>query len=114
MPGALWATRRHKARCLVGSSPHGQTGDSSRGTPRIPEGVPAAVRLRRRSAAARLGAVSTFETFHLPAPAFDLSHESFELWDTPVPSGKWRYYGGMLYTLELLHVSGNFRIYSPA
>jgi oligosaccharide reducing-end xylanase len=36
------------------------------------------------------------------------------LWDTPIPSGKWRYYDGMLYTLALLHVSGNFRIYPPA
>jgi len=30
-----------------------------------------------------------------------------------VPSGKWRYYDGMLYTLALLHLSGNFRIYPP-
>jgi oligosaccharide reducing-end xylanase len=36
------------------------------------------------------------------------------LWDTPIPSGKWRYYDGMLYTFALLHVSGNFRIYPPA
>jgi oligosaccharide reducing-end xylanase len=32
------------------------------------------------------------------------------LWDTPIPSGKWRYYDGMLYMLGLLHVSGNFKI----
>jgi oligosaccharide reducing-end xylanase len=36
-----------------------------------------------------------------------------ELWDTQIPSGKWRYYDGMLYMLGMLHVSGNFRIYSP-
>jgi len=36
------------------------------------------------------------------------------LWDTQIPSGKWRYYDGMLYTLALLHVSGNFRVYPPA
>jgi oligosaccharide reducing-end xylanase len=36
------------------------------------------------------------------------------LWDTPIPSGKWRYYDGMLYALALLHVSGHFRIYPPA
>jgi oligosaccharide reducing-end xylanase len=36
------------------------------------------------------------------------------LLDARVPSGKWRYYDGMLYTLALLHVSGNFRIYTPA
>jgi len=35
------------------------------------------------------------------------------LWDASIPSGKWRYYDGLLYTLALLHVSGNFRIYSP-
>src|SRR5262245_35928610 len=29
------------------------------------------------------------------------------LWDTRIPTGKWRYYDGMLYTLALLHVSGN-------
>ena len=36
------------------------------------------------------------------------------LWDTKIPSGKWRYYDGMLYLLAWLHVSGNFRIYMPA
>ncbi len=35
------------------------------------------------------------------------------LWDARIPTGKWRYYDGMLYMLALLHVSGNFRIYSP-
>jgi oligosaccharide reducing-end xylanase len=35
------------------------------------------------------------------------------LWDAQIPSGKWRYYDGMLYMLGLLHVSGNFRIYAP-
>jgi oligosaccharide reducing-end xylanase len=35
------------------------------------------------------------------------------LWDATIPSGKWRYYDGMLYMLGLLHVSGNFRIYTP-
>jgi oligosaccharide reducing-end xylanase len=36
------------------------------------------------------------------------------LWNASVPSGKYRYYDGMLYLLGLLHVSGNFRIYKPA
>ena len=36
-----------------------------------------------------------------------------ELWDAPIPSGKWRYYDGMLYMLGTLHVSGNFKIHSP-
>jgi len=33
------------------------------------------------------------------------------LWDSQIPSGKWRYYDGMLYMLGWLHVSGNFKIY---
>jgi oligosaccharide reducing-end xylanase len=36
------------------------------------------------------------------------------LWDLDVPSGKYRYYDGLLTMLGLLQVSGNFRIYSPA
>jgi oligosaccharide reducing-end xylanase len=35
------------------------------------------------------------------------------LWDTAVPSGKWRYYDGMLYMLAFLQVSGEYRIYAP-
>jgi endo-1,4-beta-D-glucanase Y len=35
------------------------------------------------------------------------------LWNVPVPSGRYRYYDGMLYMLGLLEVSGNFRIYDP-
>ena len=35
------------------------------------------------------------------------------LWDSQIPSGKWRYYDGMLYMLGLLHLSGRFRIYTP-
>jgi oligosaccharide reducing-end xylanase len=36
-----------------------------------------------------------------------------ELWNTPVPTGRYRYYDGMLYMLAMLQVSGNFRIYDP-
>jgi len=36
------------------------------------------------------------------------------LWDAKIPSGQWRYYDGMLYLMGLLHVSGEFQIYSPA
>jgi oligosaccharide reducing-end xylanase len=32
------------------------------------------------------------------------------LWDVQPPTGKWRYYVGMVYFLSLLHVSGNFTI----
>lgn len=34
-------------------------------------------------------------------------------WNTPVPTGEFRYYDGMLYLLALLHCSGEFRIWSP-
>lgn len=37
-----------------------------------------------------------------------------QLWDVMVPSGRYRYYDGMLYLLGLLQVSGNFRIYDPS
>ncbi|HUA68076.1 MAG TPA: glycosyl hydrolase family 8 [Candidatus Saccharimonadales bacterium] len=35
------------------------------------------------------------------------------LWNTPIPTGQWRYYDGMLYLLGMLHCSGEFRIWSP-
>ena len=35
------------------------------------------------------------------------------LWESPIPSGQWRYYDGMLYTMALLHASGRFRIWTP-
>lgn len=35
------------------------------------------------------------------------------LWDLEIPSGRWRYYDGLLYFLALLQVSGNYRIYGP-
>ncbi len=37
-----------------------------------------------------------------------------ELWKTPVPSGEQRYYDGMLYLMNMMHVSGNFRIIEAA
>jgi oligosaccharide reducing-end xylanase len=35
------------------------------------------------------------------------------LWNTLVPSGKYRYYDGTLYLMGMLHCSGRFRIWSP-
>jgi oligosaccharide reducing-end xylanase len=35
------------------------------------------------------------------------------LWQLPIPSGHGRYYDGMLYMLSMLHVSGQFRIWTP-
>ena len=32
------------------------------------------------------------------------------LWDVQPPTGKWRYYVGMVYFLSMLHVSGNFAL----
>jgi oligosaccharide reducing-end xylanase len=36
-----------------------------------------------------------------------------ELWNTPIPSGHYRYYDGLLYMMAMLQVSGEFRIYDP-
>lgn len=35
-------------------------------------------------------------------------------WKTPIPTGQYRYYDGLLYLLGLLELSGNFQIYTPA
>jgi oligosaccharide reducing-end xylanase len=35
------------------------------------------------------------------------------LWDARIPTGRWRYYDGMLYFLALLFTSGHFQIYPP-
>jgi oligosaccharide reducing-end xylanase len=35
------------------------------------------------------------------------------LWNTPVPTGPWRYYDGMLYLLAQLHCGGEFRVWTP-
>jgi hypothetical protein len=35
------------------------------------------------------------------------------LWDQGIPTGKYRYYDGLLMMLALLQTSGNFRIYEP-
>ncbi|HVU09070.1 MAG TPA: glycosyl hydrolase family 8 [Verrucomicrobiae bacterium] len=35
------------------------------------------------------------------------------LWNTPMPTGQWRYYDGMLYLLAMLHCSGEFKIWPP-
>ena len=36
-----------------------------------------------------------------------------EFWNTPVPTGQYRYYSGLLYLMSLLHLSGQFQIYDP-
>lgn len=37
-----------------------------------------------------------------------------QLWDAPLPSGKWRYYSGLLYFLGLLEAGGRFHVIEPA
>ena len=36
-----------------------------------------------------------------------------QLWDLPIPTGRWRYYDGLLYHLALLQVSGRFHAFAP-
>jgi len=36
-----------------------------------------------------------------------------EFWETPIPTGQYRYYDGLLYLMALLQTSGNFQIYMP-
>jgi oligosaccharide reducing-end xylanase len=36
------------------------------------------------------------------------------LWATPIPSGRGRYYDGMLYLMSLMHTGGRFVIFKPA
>ena len=36
------------------------------------------------------------------------------LWDSPTPTGRWRYYDGLLTMLGLLQASGRFRSFEPA
>ena len=36
-----------------------------------------------------------------------------DFWNTPLPTGQWRYYDGMLYFLSYLILSGNYKVYTP-
>lgn len=35
------------------------------------------------------------------------------LWNSPIPSGQGRYYDGLLYLMSLMHLGGEFRVWSP-
>ncbi len=35
------------------------------------------------------------------------------LWNTPITSGQYRYYDGMLYMMSMMHLGGEFRIWPP-
>jgi oligosaccharide reducing-end xylanase len=56
------------------------------------------------------GLVAMNATLGFGLPAGDARPFVEELWNTPVPSGQYRYYNGMLYMLGLLHVSGKLRL----
>jgi len=36
-----------------------------------------------------------------------------ELWNAQIPAGRYRYYDGMWYIMALLHVSGEYRVWTP-
>jgi oligosaccharide reducing-end xylanase len=60
-----------------------------------------------------LGLVATNAVAALAATDDRASRFVEALYQASPPTGKWRYYNGMLYMLGLLHVSGNFRVYGP-
>lgn len=60
-----------------------------------------------------LGLVATNAVAALAASDVRAGRFVDDLYRASVPTGKWRYYNGMLYMMALLHVSGNFRAYGP-
>ncbi len=36
-----------------------------------------------------------------------------DFFNTPIPTGQYRYYDGLLYFMSYLHLSGNFKVYNP-
>ncbi len=60
------------------------------------------------------GLVATNAVASLAATDKDRARKFVEaLWNTPIPSGRYRYYDGMLYLMSMLHCSGQFRIWPP-
>lgn len=60
------------------------------------------------------GLVATNAVASLAATDRDRARKFIEaLWNTPIPSGRYRYYDGMLYLMSMLHCSGQFRIWPP-
>ncbi len=60
------------------------------------------------------GLIATNATVTMCATTPNAAQFVEALWRQPIPTGKWRYYDGMLYTFALLHLSGNFKIYPPS
>jgi oligosaccharide reducing-end xylanase len=68
-----------------------------------------------RNATTGTGLVATNAVASLAATPGPQSRRFVEaLWDEPVPAGRFRYYDGMLYLLSLLHVSGEYKVWTPA
>jgi len=65
------------------------------------------------SAAHSAGLIATNAVASLAATNPRAKEFVMALWECPIPSGKERYYDGMLYLLAMLHVSGQFRVWTP-
>jgi len=61
-----------------------------------------------------LGLVATNAVAALAASQPGAARFVEALYAAQAPTGKWRYYNGMLFMMALLHASGNFRVYGPA
>jgi len=59
------------------------------------------------------GLIATAAVAGLAADAAIAKPFAQRLWDQPIPTGRHRYYDGLLTLLGLLECSGHFRIYSP-
>lgn len=59
------------------------------------------------------GLIATNAVASLVASTPTVSEFVKAFWETPIPSGRYRYYDGLLYMMALLQISGNFRIYDP-
>lgn len=55
-----------------------------------------------------MNAVASLASAHPAAGQFVTA-----LWQQPIPTGRYRYYDGMLYLMGLLHVSGEFKAWLP-
>ena len=60
------------------------------------------------------GMTATTATASLAATKGEVSKAFVDaLWNAPVPSGEQRYYDGMLYMMNMMHCSGQFRVWGP-
>ena len=61
------------------------------------------------------GHTAMLATAALTLPSDNLKARAFVeyLWERPIPSGKYRYYDGLLYMLGMLNSSEKFKYYGP-